>query len=273
MLDIEQNLCYAYVKVVAYRTKQACFCKGDNMRVEEKRQAIITAIEVGKVTGRQLEPSRKGATVSRIKKGLSVKDETINKLYARMVELIGNSSQGEQRPAQNVEQKAQAVEQIEQSLAQKPDDNNGELSRALARIADLERENSRLKGEIEQMKAQAESEEKQGKDAMIAQLTEQIEQRFCAIESRLAQIEQSPAQEVEQKAQKPAQAVEQIEPSPADFPGLVMGFKIKEKSTTTAGKVYRKWYATRGKEVVYVGNNPQQAEQKITAYLDRKNER
>ena len=198
--------------------------------------------------------------------------------------LTGDSSQGEQSPAQKVEQKkqvaAQNAEQKEQSPAQKTDDNNGELSRALARIADLERKNSRLKGEIEQMKEQmieqTESEERQGKDAMIAQLPEQIEQRLCALEGRLAQIEQGPAQGLAQIAQVPAQATEQAEsgqaPCPAELP-QVMGFKLKEKTTTTAGKVYRKWYATRGKEVVYVGNDPHKVEQKITAYLDRKNER
>ena len=56
------------------------------MTVDEKRQAIIDAVQAGKVSGRELEPTRKGATVSKIKKGLPVKDETINKLYARMVE-------------------------------------------------------------------------------------------------------------------------------------------------------------------------------------------
>ena len=57
------------------------------MTTEQKRQAIIKAVAEKKVSGKQLEPKRKGSTISRIKAGKLVKDTTVDKIYVRLIEL------------------------------------------------------------------------------------------------------------------------------------------------------------------------------------------
>ena len=66
---------------------------------EQKRRAILEAIKGKRVSGNELEPSRKGATVSKLKAGKPVTDESIDRLYARLIELLGKSAQGAESPA------------------------------------------------------------------------------------------------------------------------------------------------------------------------------
>ena len=82
--------------------------------------------------------------------------------------------------------------------------------------------------------------------------------RLDALEKRFFGVEQTPVQ----VAQIPAQGT-----CAAESPASVLGFRLVQKNTKTAGKSYRKWYAVKGAAlVVYIGRDLAQAETKIRAY-------
>jgi hypothetical protein len=85
------------------------------------------------------------------------------------------------------------------------------------------------------------------------------------LEDRLASLEAcGVVQEVKQKTE------EQGKKSQAK---KILGFALVQKSTSSQGKRYQKWYAvkrTEGKQVwVYVGEKQEEAEAKIKVWLER----
>lgn len=86
--------------------------------------------------------------------------------------------------------------------------------------------------------------------------------RLDALEKRLCTVEQTPAQTEQAAAQMAVQSRDQAP--------VVLGFRLVQKTTRTAGKAYVKWYAVKGNAVVYVGSDAAIAESKIAAYLEKR---
>ena len=224
------------------------------MTTEQKKQAILQAIADKKASGIEIDRVRRGSTVGALKAGKPLEDKTIDKLYANLEQVLAQKTgtmeqtvaQKEQAVAQSqaqVVQKAVPVAQKEQGVAQ---NLSPEMAGLLARIAALARENAELREQVQHQERQL--------HARAFDLTSRIN----GLEGRLVAIEQKPV------------AIEQptIAGTMAKAPDRVLGFRLVQKVTTTDGKKYEKWYATKGAKVVYIGNSPEKAdaEAKIRAY-------
>lgn len=51
----------------------------------------------------------------------------------------------------------------------------------------------------------------------------------------------------------------------------IMGFRLVEKTTTTKGHKYKKWYAVHGRQVIYIGRDKTMAETTIRKWLAKHN--
>lgn len=260
---------------------------------EQKRQAILDAVERGQVSGAKLEPSRKGATVSRMKGGKPVTPEAIDRLYARLLELQEQAGAGAEtaRPDQEPGKKRQArpkpkTAPVADAAGPAAPEISGqaiaELAALRARIEELERENSKLKEQPEQREKspveqteqitvqteQATEQKAQALDPNITGILQGISDRLEALEREFAQGGKGQNKQTEQKVQITEQDTEQKAEQARKQAPVILGFRLVQKTTRTAGKCYVKWYAARGaKHVVYIGGDTSQAEAKIKTYL------
>ena len=191
------------------------------MNIEEKKHAILHAVASGKVTGTQLEPSRRGTSISFLKKGKVLADITIHNLYNNLIKLcpdLGHTEQTTEQKLFDTEQKKQKTAHLE-SLLRKA----------------LEQQ------ELMQIGLHA------------------VSERLNALEKRLSEVEKIPANKTDKKAN--------------DFLGSqeILGFRLTQKVTRTHGKAYQKWYAVKGSEIIYIGANPDKAEEKIKVWMGNKN--
>lgn len=212
------------------------------MTVAEKRQAILEAVESGKVTGSRLEPKRKGATVSKLKTGKPVMDRTIEKLYDCLVEILG------QEPAK---------EQC--SNKQDNNDDNKTAQGQSDNIQDNKQDNN-MKGNIEIMQ-----------EAIIT-----MQQEISCMKETISRIMQEVVSLKSQRDNKTDNNEStDRDNKPDNKPAVeICGFTLHKQKNVVKGKVYWAWYALRRLEGklarVYVGDDPLQAESKIRAYCQKK---
>lgn len=98
----------------------------------------------------------------------------------------------------------------------------------------------------------------------------QLEQRLAKLEDKLEQVVGSLILRVE--ALENRRKVMLVEPK--EKPSKVLGFSICLKLVLANGKNYQKWHAVKyvaGRQVwIYLGNSPDNAEEKIKEYCQRK---
>jgi len=119
------------------------------MTTEEKTKAILEAVASKKVSGNQIEPKRKGATITKLRKGEKVGDKTINKLYDSLLNLLG------------VEVKEVEAKEVKEAEHQKVEGEK--IMNAIAeRFDSIERENTELKEVVEGLQREIEALKKNG---------------------------------------------------------------------------------------------------------------
>lgn len=148
------------------------------MTRDEKIKAILEAVRSKKASANEIEPSRKGATISRLKAGKPVKDETVDKLYASLQAVLkkkGASSEvstTESITLENKEDASEVEKKSEASINESITLENKSITESInesitlerepekimsERIAVLEKENQELRGIVEGLKNQVES--------------------------------------------------------------------------------------------------------------------
>lgn len=110
------------------------------MNTQEKIQAILAAIESKKVSANQIEPSRKGTTVTALKQGKAVRPATVDKLYASLQSILTGSE-----PASKTSEPISQCHEVTEPAKQAPTQETDSLS---ARVQKLETENAELKAMI-----------------------------------------------------------------------------------------------------------------------------
>jgi len=215
------------------------------MNIEEKKQAILHAVASGKVTGTQLEPSRRGTSISFLKKGKVLADITINNLYNNLIKLCPDLGHTEQTTEQTTEQK---LFDTEQTTEQKLFDTEQTTEQKLFDTEQKKQKTAHLESLLRKALEQQE----------LMQIgLHAVSERLNALEKRLSEVEKIPANKTDKKAN--------------DFLGSqeIMGFRLTQKVTRTHGKSYTKWYAVKGSDIVYIGTDLSKAEEKIKVWMGK----
>lgn len=207
------------------------------MTTQEKILAILGAIDEGKTSANKLEPTRRGATVVKLRAGKPVKDATVDKLYARLLEVTGDVA----------EVKAEIeVEQPKEGILEK------EVTRNIE---------SEAREVIEQKSIPVENEETKAMLEALAQRVTVLEAENREMRERLAAIERTSIAPVHEATKSITESI------PDDGIRNVLGFCLAQSSKGF-------WYAVKrinGTQYsVYVGRNKRQAESKIRAWSERK---
>ena len=214
--------------------------------LEQKKRAILNAVELGLISGSKLEPSRKGSTVSALKKGKAVSPAAIERLYAVLAKIRPDLCDIEQILEQTPEQ------MLEQNLEQIPAQNSGRVS-----AQKIEQTPEQM---LEQIPAQKTGRTGQENERSILRVAiDALNIRMDALESRLRDVESKLERGETRETGKARNAKRSV-----------MGFRLVLKKTRTGGKTYLKWYAVKGSKVVYVGSDPEKARAKIESYMERR---
>jgi hypothetical protein len=210
------------------------------MDIEAKKKAILEACKTFSKT--QLDPRGKGRYILSLERGEQTTEEKVNKIYETVLRLQ-NEAKGKGKVLDNVlDKKGSAVRQrVRQKEAVLLDNV---LDKIRERLQQLEKTAQEL-------------------DTAINLIL--VKQK--GLEDRLASLEAcSVVQEVKQKTE------EQGKKSQAT---KMLGFALVQKSTSSKGRRYQKWYAVKrieGKQVwVYVGEDVSKAEEKIREWLKQNN--
>lgn len=211
------------------------------LTTEQKKQAILEATRPGgKVSQAKVYPVGNGGIITKLRGDkYPVSPAKIDEIYNNLVIVLdGGTIPKEAKPAL----KKTTAPKLTTTIHTIGTAQQEKIVSLQAQIKELKAENVRL---AEQVK-QPDTEPQENHEALA--------QRLVLLEQRVAQVEQSQAQ----GAQMPAQNEQ------------VLGWNLTKKTTRTAGKPYRKWYANRGGHCVYVGNDTHKAAQKIRAYCAKK---
>lgn len=227
------------------------------MTKQEKIKAILEAVESGQVTGSQLEPSRKGATVSKLKSGKPVLDSTVDKLYARLLELTGKIEPASAIESSKVEPESQVsipekkVEVIEKVSITREDFNlMQEMVKGMHKIAES----------IDALRDRIVELEMENKELV---------ERIAALESKsITAIESQSITSIHAIDHSSITSIPAIESQSISesITKNVLGFSLAKSSKGF-------WYAVKkfgkSQKSVYIGKNPQEAESKIRAYCEK----
>ncbi len=124
------------------------------MTTEEKKEAILEAVKSKRVSGNKIEPKRKGATITKLRKGEKVGDKTINKLYDSLLNLLG---------VEVKEIEAREVKEVEHQEVEHQKVEGEKIMNAIAeRFDSIERENTELKEAVEGLQREIEALKKNG---------------------------------------------------------------------------------------------------------------
>jgi len=204
------------------------------MEQTEKIKAILEAVASGKYSGVELEPSRKGKTISDMKKGKPVSTAKVDAIYTLLCELEG-----------------QAQEEKEQAQEQTVD----------KRIVELEQENTRLKAENESLRKEIEKMKEQ-KQEQAQEHKEQSQEQVDIV--TLAKTVAELKAEMEQIKNKQEHSVKTSDHE------IIMGWHIRPKKAGGVMRLYANKSIGGKQHIVYVGNDPAKAEVKIREYCAKK---
>lgn len=220
------------------------------MTKEEKIKAILEAVASKKASANVIEPTRKGATISALKKGAPVQDKTVDKLYDALLGL--SSPLASQQKSRGIEQ-AKGIEQAPSDVIDKKSTtsittmesrDDREVQKLMEQIASLTQENKGLMGEIVSLRDQ------------VSEMSERLDKIESITKSETIQT-QSITESIKPSITTGIEKHESMN---------CMGFSV---SKDREGRFYGVKRIAGKLKSVYIGRDLGKAQEKIQAFLDR----
>lgn len=220
------------------------------MNTEEKKKAILEAVEAKRVSARQIDKSGKATNVTHMSQGKSVNPETIDKIYNAMMLLLNQTETKGTSKANGVKKMdAKAMIAIAERL-ETLEKQNIELS---SKLEKMERENKELSRKLEE----------------ITNVTNSITNNIDSIAKDITNIVTNITNPVTNETTKITNEITN------DIMINGISFTIKQESQSVSGKGYKRFYAKKtiaGKlHRIYLGEcfHVEQAKEKIKAYCEK----
>lgn len=209
--------------------------------IEDKKTAILKAVNI--FSKRQIDVFGKGKSIARLEKGEKVGLEKIEEMYNRVLVLERQPDKKEIKTTNKDNQKY-----VEKKDNEKTTDKD-KVDKYRDKLHELEEDNVRLKAEMKELQQVL---------VEMRRKVESLENKSTVLEEKV--IASGKGKEAN-KTKLPRERHSE----------KVHGFSIIQKSTSTGGRVYHKWYAHRRidnkQHWVYLGNDALDAEKTVRFWL------
>lgn len=218
------------------------------MTREEKIQAILQTVKDKKASGNEIEPGRKGATVSALKnpgKTSKIENETIDRLYESLQRIL--KEKGKSKPQVSTDKNIAAKTAKTKKTAKTAETKEPENTESMKKIAALEKENKALQEIVKELSSKVDN----------------LSQKIDSITKSIT-LQKEPQQESITLQNKNANVIDSVIDKKESLSCL--GFSLSKDKD---GRYYGVKRVTGKLISVYIGRDLNLAQPKIRAYAEK----